>query len=54
MEIFPLFVTGTRNDWPEKGARELLWLPAERAAAKIAEQGLKRILLNFCKARHAA
>ena len=54
VEIFPLFVTGTRADWAEKGARELLWLPAERAAAKIAEQGLKRILLNFCKARHAA
>ena len=54
VEIFPLFVTGQRDNWPEKGSRELLWLPAEQAAAKIAEIGLKRILLNFCKARKAA
>jgi 8-oxo-dGTP pyrophosphatase MutT (NUDIX family) len=54
VEIFPLFVTGTHDDWPEKGTRELLWLPAEQAAAKIAETGLKRILLNFCKARKVA
>jgi 8-oxo-dGTP pyrophosphatase MutT (NUDIX family) len=54
VEIFPLFVTGQRDSWPEKGARELLWLPAERAVAKVAEAGLKRILTEFRKARTAA
>jgi 8-oxo-dGTP pyrophosphatase MutT (NUDIX family) len=54
VEIFPLFVTEQRDSWPEKGSRELLWLPAERAAAKVAEQGLKRILADFRKARSAA
>jgi 8-oxo-dGTP pyrophosphatase MutT (NUDIX family) len=54
VEIFPLLVTGQRETWPEKGERQLLWLPTEKAAARVAEQGLKRILLEFGKARHAA
>jgi 8-oxo-dGTP pyrophosphatase MutT (NUDIX family) len=54
VEIFPLFVTGQHHSWPEKGSRELVWLPAERAAARVAEMGLRRILLNFRKAREAA
>jgi 8-oxo-dGTP pyrophosphatase MutT (NUDIX family) len=54
VEIFPLRVTEQRDFWPEKGSRQLLWLPAEKAAARVMEQGLKRILLEFGKARHAA
>jgi 8-oxo-dGTP pyrophosphatase MutT (NUDIX family) len=54
VEIFPLFVTGQQDSWPEKGSRQLLWLPAEQAAAKVAESGLKRILTDFRKARTAA
>jgi 8-oxo-dGTP pyrophosphatase MutT (NUDIX family) len=54
VEIFPLLVTGQRETWPEKGERQLLWLPADKAVLRVAEQGLKRILLEFGKARHAA
>lgn len=54
VEIFPLFVTGQHHSWPEKGVRELAWLPAERAAARVVEPGLRRILLDFRKARNAA
>ncbi|MEP6830654.1 MAG: NUDIX hydrolase [Rhizomicrobium sp.] len=54
VEVFPLFVTGQRDSWPEKGSRQVLWLPAERAATKIAETGLRRLLLNFSRARKAA
>jgi len=54
VEIFPLLVTGMHENWPEKGSRQLLWLPAERAAAKVAETGLRRILVTFSKARKAA
>ena len=54
VEVFPLFVAGQRNSWPEKGSRQVLWLPAERAATKIAETGLRRLLLNFSRARKAA
>ena len=50
VEIFPLFVTGTRADWAEKGARELQWLPPEQAAAKVSEPALRQLLQNFRKA----
>jgi 8-oxo-dGTP pyrophosphatase MutT (NUDIX family) len=54
VEIFPLHVTGNRRAFAEQGAREQLWLPAEQAASKVAETGLKRILQSFSKARKAA
>ncbi len=54
VDIFPLFVTGQHHSWPEKGDREIAWLPAERAAARVVEPGLRRILLDFRKARNAA
>lgn len=54
VEIFSLEVTGRRRSWAERGERDLLWLPAEQAASKVAETGLKRILLHFSKARRAA
>ncbi len=54
VEVFPLFVTGQRPSWAEQGARQVLWLPAERAAAKVAETGLRRILVGFSRARKAA
>jgi 8-oxo-dGTP pyrophosphatase MutT (NUDIX family) len=54
VEVFSLLVTGERTSWVEKGARQKLWLPAERAAAKVAETGLRRILTGFARARKAA
>jgi hypothetical protein len=54
VEIFPLQVTGNRRAFAERGARELVWLPAEQAVARVDEAGLKRILQSFCKARSAA
>ena len=60
MEVFALEVTRQVDDWPEKGARELLWLPVDQAAARVAEPGLRQMLKGFRKqhppaaARHAA
>jgi 8-oxo-dGTP pyrophosphatase MutT (NUDIX family) len=54
VDVFPLFVTGQDACWAEQGARQILWLPAERAAAKVAETGLRRILTGFSRARKAA
>ncbi|HEX2759403.1 MAG TPA: NUDIX hydrolase [Rhizomicrobium sp.] len=54
VEVFSLFVTGRHASWAEQGARQILWLPAERAAAKVAETGLRRILTGFARARKAA
>ncbi|HEU0162675.1 MAG TPA: NUDIX hydrolase [Rhizomicrobium sp.] len=47
VDVFPLEVTGQAESWPEQGARELAWLPLEDAAAKVAEPGLRDILLAF-------
>lgn len=50
VDVFTLHVTGQRDAWPEKGARELLWLPLEQAAAKVAEPGLRLLLADFGRA----
>ena len=47
--VFALKVTGHRRKWPERGAREMVWLPLDQAAARVAEPGLRRILLSFRK-----
>lgn len=54
VDVFSLFVTGEHGTWAEKEKRQKLWLPAERAASKIAETGLRRILTGFARARKAA
>jgi len=54
VEVFSLFVTGEQASWVEKEKRQKLWLPAERAAAKVAETGLRRLLTSFARARKAA
>ena len=38
----------------EKEKRQKLWLPAERAAAEVAESGLRWLLTDFARACKAA
>ena len=47
VDVFTLEVTGQRDDWPEKGARDVLWLPLDQASAKVAEPGLRQLLTEF-------
>jgi 8-oxo-dGTP pyrophosphatase MutT (NUDIX family) len=47
VEVFALEVTGQLDDWPEKGAREMLWLSPQDAAAKVSEPGLRELLRDF-------
>ena len=54
VEVFGLEVTGHQHFWPEKGARELAWLPVEQAIRRVPEPGLKSILKSFRKLRAAA
>jgi len=49
VDVFALAVTKQLDDWPEKGARELLWLPPEQAAAKVSEPALRQLLRSFRK-----
>ena len=49
VEVFTLEVTKQVEDWPEKGAREIVWLPADQAAARVTEPGLRQLLKGFRK-----
>jgi 8-oxo-dGTP pyrophosphatase MutT (NUDIX family) len=49
VQVFALQVTKQLDDWPEKGARELAWVPIEQAAARLAEPGLRQVLKDFRK-----
>ena len=51
VDVFALQVTGQAAAWPEHGARELLWLPLDQAAAKVAEPGLRQMLQDFAASR---
>ena len=53
VEVFALKATGQHPVWPEQNARKLLWLPPDQAAHRVAEPGLKNILMNFRASRVA-
>jgi 8-oxo-dGTP pyrophosphatase MutT (NUDIX family) len=54
VDVFSLLVTNEHGTWAEMEKRQKLWLTAERAAAKVAETGLRRLLADFARARKAA
>lgn len=49
VEVFALAVTKQSQDWPEKGVRELAWLPLDQAAVRVSEPGLRQVLKDFRK-----
>jgi 8-oxo-dGTP pyrophosphatase MutT (NUDIX family) len=49
VEVFALAVTKQLDDWPEKNARELAWLPVDQAVVRVAEPGLRQVLKDFRK-----
>ena len=51
VDVFALQVTAEMDEWPEKGAREITWLPVEQAAVRVSEPGLRELLRNFAKAQ---
>ena len=54
VDVFALKMTGQSPHWAEKGVRKLLWLPPAQAAHRVAEPGLKQLLLHFKDAAQAA
>jgi 8-oxo-dGTP pyrophosphatase MutT (NUDIX family) len=52
--VFPMLVTASDSDWPEKDARKRLWLPFDQAAGRVAEPGLRKLILQFRKLQRAA
>ena len=51
VEVFALEVTKQLDDWPEKGSRQLAWLPLGQAAARVAEPSLRQMLKDFSKSQ---
>jgi 8-oxo-dGTP pyrophosphatase MutT (NUDIX family) len=49
VDVFALAVTKQSDDWPEKNARELAWMPVEQAMMQVSEPGVRQILKNFRK-----
>jgi len=49
VEVFALQVTKQLHDWPEKGARQLMWLPLDQVAVRVSEPGLRQVLREFRK-----
>ena len=49
-----MLVTSTDRVFAEKGARALEWLPFEAAARRVAEPGLRKLLLVFARLQRAA
>jgi 8-oxo-dGTP pyrophosphatase MutT (NUDIX family) len=47
VEVFPLHVDHQRRFWLEQGERETKWFSLTKAASRVSEPGLKRILLHF-------
>ena len=48
--VFALEVTQQHDDWPEKGARDITWLPLDEAAVRVCEPGLRQLLRDFRQA----
>lgn len=44
VNVYPLKVTGQADDWPEKGQREIRWLPPVLAAEAVDDPGLKVLI----------
>jgi 8-oxo-dGTP pyrophosphatase MutT (NUDIX family) len=49
VDVFALQVTKQLDDWPEKGAREIVWLPLDQAAIRVGEPGVRQVLRDFRK-----
>lgn len=48
--VFPMEVSRSHEDWPEKGAREVRWCSIEEAQELVGNSGLVRLLVRFAKA----
>jgi 8-oxo-dGTP pyrophosphatase MutT (NUDIX family) len=51
VEVFALAVTRQHDDWPEKSARKIAWVPLEHATIMVSEPGVRRLFKEFRK-RH--
>ncbi len=53
VEVFPLDVGTQRKRWPEKGRREVKWMPPEEAAKTVSDTELGEIILEWSRRMRA-
>jgi len=49
VQVHAMEVTGSVKNFKEKGERKLEWVSPQAAAERVAEPGLKKIILTFAK-----
>ena len=47
VQVYPLLVKAQYGHWPEQGERELIWVPAPKAAGMVREPELGRLLATL-------
>lgn len=54
VEVFPVLFSHQEKKWPEKQQRQYEWVSQQEAAARVDEEQLKDILLDFFPQRQLA
>ncbi|TYM00155.1 NUDIX hydrolase [Bradyrhizobium rifense] len=49
VRLFPLKVRAQKRRWPERGQREVIWLPAKQASALVYKPALTRLIVRFAR-----
>lgn len=49
VDVFALEVTKQLEEWPEKNARRMAWMPLEQAIVMVSEPGLRQMLRDFSR-----
>ena len=51
VDVYGVEVRHTLVNWPEKGKRDIAWLPAGEAAERLGEPELRHLILTFQRSR---
>jgi 8-oxo-dGTP pyrophosphatase MutT (NUDIX family) len=51
VSVFPLKVRKQSRNWPERGERDAIWLPARKAAARVHKPELSRLIERLIRQR---
>lgn len=49
VSVFPMAVSGIKNNWPEKDRRRRKWMSPEDAIKAVDEKKLKKLIAQFAK-----
>ena len=47
VRVYPMAVSVELEDWPERDQRQRMWMSFDAAAHRVAEPGLRHILVTF-------